>query len=467
MKKTPLAAALRRAAVTLAVFLSVTLAAAAREPVRIGFLDSGISTKHLDKRQVEAGENLVLPQADTQDRIGHGTAAASLVLGSRELGIAGTCPDAVAVSLVCYDQTPAGLTVRGGGDVLAAAIRSAVDRHHCKILNISMGLSQQYPALREAVAYAEEQGVLIVAAVGNDGLTAPEKTYYPAAYGTVVGVGAADKDEPAGFSQRNGVRVLAQGCGLLTASNRNAAEAVTVSGTSYSCALISGVCAEIWAQEPELTPEQVRQRLYAMAQDIGPEGFDKDSGWGIVAAPGQSLPFLDVAPADWYWSGVRFVWSRGLMTGVSGDRFSPETGLTRGQLAAVLWRLAGKPAASSLPFSDVAADRYDKAAISWAADAEILTGFGPDRFGPDALLTREQAAAALWRYAGRPEAPAEALEGFADKESVSAYAQVPMAWAAETGLLTGSGGRFGPQEAVTRGQLAALLERYCRGTGEA
>ena len=262
---------------------SVPAYAAEPEPIRIAFLDSGISLKHLDPSRVETGENLVFPRRDTDDRIGHGTATAGIVLGSEELGLPSLCPEAVVVPLVCYDRYPSGVRVQGDGETMARAIRLAVDRYDCRIINISMGMTEDDPALREAVEYALAQGTIIVSAVGNQNETAPERVYYPAAYDGVIGVGAADGEQVADFSQRHNVDVLAQGVDLLTATNRNSAKAQTISGTSFSCAVVSGLCAAIWAAEPELSADEVRERLYSTAKDVGEPGFDTDSGWGIVS----------------------------------------------------------------------------------------------------------------------------------------------------------------------------------------
>ncbi|MGN1001710.1 MAG: S8 family peptidase [Oscillospiraceae bacterium] len=273
--------------------------AAEAEPIRIAFLDSGISLKHLDPSRVEEGENLVFPGRDTDDRIGHGTATAGIVLGSEDLGLPGLCPEAVVVPLVCYDRYPSGVTAQGSGETLAQAIRLAVDRYDCRIINISMGMTEDDPALREAVEYALAQGTILVSAVGNQNETAPERVYYPAAYAGVIGVGAANGEEAAAFSQRNNVDVLAQGVDLPTVTNRNSAKAQTRSGTSFACAVVSGLCAAIWAAEPELSADQVRERLYAMAKDIGEPGFDTDSGWGIVSTqPDAAEDTPDTEPAS-------------------------------------------------------------------------------------------------------------------------------------------------------------------------
>ncbi len=253
--------------------------------LRIAFLDSGISLKHLDGTQVAEGENLVFPERGTDDRVGHGTATAGIVLGSAELGLAGVCPEAVAVPLVCYDTYPSGVSVPGGAETLAAAIYAAVDRYGCRVINISMGTTENSDALRAAVEYAEAKNAVVVSAVGNDNRTEPESVFYPASYATVIGVGAADGERAADFSQRHGVDVVAPGVLLETVTNRNAAETQRRSGTSFACAYVSGLCAALLLRQPELTAAEVREALFAGAQDIAAPGFDADTGWGLVSLP--------------------------------------------------------------------------------------------------------------------------------------------------------------------------------------
>lgn len=253
------------------------------EPVRIAFLDSGISTKHLNAARVEAGANFVFEEKDTVDRVGHGTATAGLVLGSEELGLTGVCPTATVIPLVCYDVSETGEISRCDGQGMARAIYAAVDEYQCDIINISMGMTSDDAALHEAIEYALSRGVLVLSAVGNDNLTEAERVYYPAAYEGVIGVGAATENGTvAEFSQRNNVDLVARGVGLETVTNKNAAVTEVRDGTSYACAVVSGLCAAIWTEDPALTAAEVTQILLESAIDIGTAGFDADSGWGIV-----------------------------------------------------------------------------------------------------------------------------------------------------------------------------------------
>lgn len=259
--------------------------------VRIAFIDSGISTKHIDCSRVLQGTNYIFPESDTQDRIGHGTATAGLVLGAEDQGVTGICPDAFAVPLVVIDAYPSGTVKNGGSNALCEAIYDAVDCYKCRIINISLCTTEDSEELRTAVAYAEKHDVMLIAAVGNDGENG--RSYYPAAYETVVAVGSADGRSVAPFSQ-NGADVLADGVDLLTATNRNGAAPASVSGTSYSCALVTGICARLIASAPGLSPLAVREALYAQAEDLLEPGIDSRSGRGVILVSQDDLSMYPI-----------------------------------------------------------------------------------------------------------------------------------------------------------------------------
>ena len=144
-------------------------AQAAGSTVRIAFIDSGISTKHIDASKVAQGCNYVFPESDTQDRVGHGTATAGLVLGAADQDVPGVYPDAIAVPLVVVDVYPSGSVKNGGPEALIRAIYDAVDRFDCQIINMSLCTAEDSAELRAAVDYAEAQGVVLISAIGNEG----------------------------------------------------------------------------------------------------------------------------------------------------------------------------------------------------------------------------------------------------------------------------------------------------------
>lgn len=117
------------------------------------------------------------------------------------------------------------------------------------------------------------------------------------------------------------------------------------------------------------------------------------------AAP-VGLPFADVSGSDWFYNDVRYVYEKGIMDGTGIDRFSPNAPLTRAMIVTILYRMAGSPSVSgSSDFTDVAASKWFAKAVAWAAANGIVNGYGSGLFGPNDPVTREQLAAILYRYA--------------------------------------------------------------------
>ena len=134
-------------------------------------------------------------------------------------------------------------------------------------------------------------------------------------------------------------------------------------------------------------------------------------------------------------------------------------------LATVLWRMEGQPApGSASPFTDVPAGQWYTDAVVWAAGEGVVKGIGNDLFDPDGLVTREQMATMLYRYAGSPAVTGGALTGYGDQAQVSDFALQAMEWAVSQGILTGKpGSLLDPQGGVTRAEVAVILMRYIQG----
>lgn len=173
------------------------------------------------------------------------------------------------------------------------------------------------------------------------------------------------------------------------------------------------------------------------------------------------LPFADVSSGDWYYDAVVYVYKNGLMDGTGPAAFAPTTVLTRSMAAQVLWNLADSPAVpGTAGFTDVPSDAWYAGAVNWSAARGIVTGYSTGAFGPEDAVTREQLAAMLYRYAGTPE-PTGSLDGFNDKDAVSDYAADALCWAVDEGLLTGKGGGWlDPAGTATRAEMAAILMRF-------
>lgn len=121
---------------------------------------------------------------------------------------------------------------------------------------------------------------------------------------------------------------------------------------------------------------------------------------GAFAAPKDTeTPFDDVQTTDWFYDTVQYVYDEGLMAG-TGDRiFSPQQTTTRGMIVTILHRMAGSPNAAAQDFTDVDADAWYAEAINWSIESGVGAGYGGGLFGPDDAITREQMASFLYRYA--------------------------------------------------------------------
>ena len=125
------------------------------------------------------------------------------------------------------------------------------------------------------------------------------------------------------------------------------------------------------------------------------------ASWRVDENPGAGAnPFTDVSEKDWFYGDVMFVYENGLMLGTSKTLFSPHGTATRGMMATILWRMEGSPAPKGKnSFTDVEAGKWYADAITWTAENGIFAGYGKDKFGPDDPITREQLAAIFYRYA--------------------------------------------------------------------
>ena len=123
--------------------------------------------------------------------------------------------------------------------------------------------------------------------------------------------------------------------------------------------------------------------------------------WRVDENPNTGAnPFTDVSEKDWFYGDVMFVYENGLMLGTSKTLFSPYGTATRGMMATILWRMEGSPAPKGKnSFTDVEAGKWYADAITWTAENGIFAGYGKDKFGPDDPITREQLAAIFYRYA--------------------------------------------------------------------
>ncbi|GEM_PF-1667508 len=175
-------------------------------------------------------------------------------------------------------------------------------------------------------------------------------------------------------------------------------------------------------------------------------------------------PFSDVAENDWYYDAIVYTNQHGMLNGVTATTFGPNDTTTRGMVVTVLWRIAGEPTAGESGFSDVKAGAWYYDAVTWAAQKGIVKGMGGGLFKPEAGITREQLAAILYNYANfmgydTSEYPDTNSFSFDDASSISDYALSALKWASASGLFEGNGGKLDPQGKATRAQVAVILMR--------
>ncbi len=188
----------------------------------------------------------------------------------------------------------------------------------------------------------------------------------------------------------------------------------------------------------------------------------KDSTSTLPEVPISVWPVFEDVPEDaWYSEDVRFAYETGIMEGTAKALFSPNAELTRGMAATLLWRMAGRSETKQeTTFEDVEKGQYYYKAVCWAQEVGAILGINNLRFAPGEPVTREQFAAMLYRYAGRPETDGD-LDAFCDANDVSDYAHPALIWAVEERIVYGKGNKtLDPCGHATRAEVAAILRRY-------
>ncbi len=184
------------------------------------------------------------------------------------------------------------------------------------------------------------------------------------------------------------------------------------------------------------------------------------NGSATIEIVDNSKDFEDVADTAWYSDAVDFVSSRELFSGTSKTTFAPATPVTRGMLAVVLHNLEDNPDHNfDFGFHDVHDNAWYEDAVHWAADNGIVSGYGNGKYGPNDRITREQLAVMLWNYSGTPESDHDL--DFGDEHEISNYAKEALKWAVENGVMAGrTNGTLDPKGYATRAEVAQMMKNY-------
>jgi thermitase len=264
--------------------------------VLVAVIDTGIDWDHPDlaANYVALGYDWVNNDTDPMDDNGHGTHCAGIIAAviNNSIGVAGLAQVRI--------MAEKGLNQYGQGyeDDLANAIIHAVDQG-AGILSNSWGSYGESALIHDAVKYAYDSGVLVVAAAGNE---ATSNKLYPAAYDEVVAVTATDAyDNPAYFTNfGEWVELAAPGVDIYSTYWDNTYR--SMSGTSMATPHVAGVAALVWSQFPNMTRDWVRAQLRYAADDLGDPGFDDYYGYGRInarKAVEQAPPDHDLLIFDW------------------------------------------------------------------------------------------------------------------------------------------------------------------------
>jgi hypothetical protein len=460
--------------------------------VVIAVLDTGVTPTSEIQGRVLPGRSFITGSVGTLDDhvvdgYSHGTMVATVAAarGNNGEGLAGAC-------WRCSILPVKVLGPNGAGPLSAVAqgIRWAAD-NGADVVSMSLTTSTDHSEVRDAVRYARDRGVLLVAASGNQGLSAPVQ--YPAGYPEVVGVGGITNDGCLSQHGNFGTWVS------VAASFVNPAQAFdgeyyAFAGTSSATPVVAGAAALALAAQPSLTVADLERRLAQTAMPIdgvrhgivdaarlvgGPTPpvavvthpgslFGLEQVGVLVAGATEATPTptlrLCTGPSattlagltqvtDWAWAtewdtrriphGTRTLVAS--VRGPDGDR----------RTATRLVRVLNTPPPSG--FADVPAGAYYQPAVDFLAHTGVTTGSGGNLYRPSELVTRAQMAVFLWRMAGQPPASGP---GFADVPS-GAFYETATRWMRDTGITAGVGdNRFDPGGNVTRAQMVNFLHRF-------
>lgn len=242
----------------------------------VAVLDTGVDLDHPDlKDNLLPGVNLVNPGRPPEDDNGHGTEVAGILgaRGNNGIGVSGVLWNARILPIKVLDRDAVAENI----DTVARGIDAALDRG-AKVILMSVSSLSYSKALEDAVRRAEAKGAVLIAASGNEG----NRVAYPAAYPTVIAVGAVHPNHEPLYQSNFGpeLKIVAPGRSIYT--TRMGGRYGAISGTSAAAPQVAGAAALILARNPRMSPLDVRQLLYQTANDLGQPGWDRKTGYGIV-----------------------------------------------------------------------------------------------------------------------------------------------------------------------------------------
>ena len=245
----------------------------------VAVLDTGIDLDHPDlSNNIVEGWNFADNNVNVSDLDNHGTMVSGIIaaIANNNEGLVGVAPESKIMPLKVLDSE--------GGNLrdVASAIRYAAD-NGAHVITMSFGGQRtRFSIITEkAIDYANKQGCILVAAVGNENT---DELFYPAAYEQVIAVSAIDQNDLRADFSNYGTYVDFCAPGINIVSTGKDGEYYMANGTSFSAPFVAGLIALMLSDNPQLTTEEVKTKLRVHVEDLGEQGWDQYYGWGLANA---------------------------------------------------------------------------------------------------------------------------------------------------------------------------------------
>lgn len=489
------------------------LKAVPHKKVKVAVLDTGADIEHPDLKNIINIEESceLLDEAGTTGPLlgdgyikgilsenggGHGTHVSGLIAAEADNGIgiagAGSAGDNSVIDLMVVDifskDTKTSLKYLIEGMEYAK-------NHGAKILNMSLGMkynSFDDTMLKAACDALAQEGMIIICAAGNYGLEDSEElSVVPSDYNSTISVIALKEDNVRNDSSCYGFLKDISAPGKDIYSTKKDGDYGVMSGTSMAAPQVTAAAAMVCSLFPEVTVKEMKDLLHNSATDIGIQGFDMETAYGLLNMRkmleevtgdiwiASELPYMDMTENEWYYESAAYLYQYGIMTGLDEKTFGGAETIKRAQFAVMLYRFEGEPEVlrtDSIPentdtsgfciFPDVPEGEFYTEAVKWAASSGIIRGYENGYFGPADEITREQIAAMLYRYAEYKHYTAAAngdIMQFQDYDMVTEFARQAMEWAVGCTIIKGNGeGLLMPWGMANRAECAAMIQRFMK-----
>lgn len=420
------------------------------EEVIVAVLDSGIKAEHeLFQGRLQQGHDYANDDTDPRDDQGHGTHVA---------GIIADCTQGLNVSILPIKVL---IINKWGTDVECSSVCDLLDglelaiEKGADVINLSMGATNSgeidYEPFCIEIDNAVSQGIVVVAASGNNYSYIGSNNYHPAHKSNIIVTAAIDSEQHdyhnGGHGSNYGpsVDVTAPGVDVVSAFNglydtvNN--KYVSKTGTSMAAPHISAAAAMLKLKYPNYSCAQIEEELKNCAKSLGEPDEVQHYGAGLPILSNliTSLPFYDVFNSDWFCNDILEVYKNGYMTGRSRNFFMPLDNMKRQDVAVLFYRMSDNPFIEYRTiYNDVSSEDYFANAAVWAYDNEIIMGYQDGSMGVDNNITRQDFILTLYRYANHKDldiTDTENISGYTDYAQVSEYAYTAMSWGVAKGII--------------------------------